>query len=301
MPPHNPVAVDIPLLTFLYGHTLKQMNDQYFVFDLITHLARNTKRHRSSRLIHKPAKQGVAHLLGRLAVEDFFKALLSEWGQPRAVGDPVAVYVALEAAISFVGYPSRAKFRFRRVLDRLTTQRWSASTPDAFMQLELAAEYELFELASYVRRTKRFVILRDLYTNEIADRILHDRLVCWQIAHHLVWLAPNPTETGSRKFVTRCRWPAFALKTVFARDRGKCSSCNVDMGIELLAQSHIDHIVPLSQGGCNDLVNLQLLCRDCNLNKGACHSEPNTSVPRYHASALSEHCKPWYHWREYNE
>lgn len=30
----------------------------------------------------------------------------------------------------------------------------------------------------------------------------------------------------------------------------------------------IDHVVPISRGGCNHLHNLQLLCNDCNTAKG---------------------------------
>jgi hypothetical protein len=35
------------------------------------------------------------------------------------------------------------------------------------------------------------------------------------------------------------------------------------------AELHIDHIHPVSKGGTNDPANLQALCRDCNLGKGA--------------------------------
>jgi hypothetical protein len=35
------------------------------------------------------------------------------------------------------------------------------------------------------------------------------------------------------------------------------------------AELHIDHIHPVSKGGTNDPTNLQALCRDCNLGKGA--------------------------------
>ena len=36
-----------------------------------------------------------------------------------------------------------------------------------------------------------------------------------------------------------------------------------------LVDSHLDHIVPLASGGFHDDANLQVLCADCNLSKGA--------------------------------
>lgn len=46
---------------------------------------------------------------------------------------------------------------------------------------------------------------------------------------------------------------------------GKCALCRV----KLCGVYHIDHIVPLSKGGSNWPANLQLLCKPCNLSKGA--------------------------------
>ncbi|HAJ80471.1 MAG TPA: hypothetical protein DCO75_11950 [Fibrobacteres bacterium] len=32
---------------------------------------------------------------------------------------------------------------------------------------------------------------------------------------------------------------------------------------------HLDHMVPLANGGVNDPVNIQLMCEKCNIQKGA--------------------------------
>ena len=46
--------------------------------------------------------------------------------------------------------------------------------------------------------------------------------------------------------------------------QGKCVNCQCDIS----KKYHIDHIMPLSLGGRNDIKNLQLLCPHCNLVKG---------------------------------
>lgn len=57
----------------------------------------------------------------------------------------------------------------------------------------------------------------------------------------------------------RRRW----RDVVFTRDGLRCVRCGD--GTELT----IDHVVPLSKGGGNDIDNLQTLCRSCNSRKGA--------------------------------
>ena len=52
---------------------------------------------------------------------------------------------------------------------------------------------------------------------------------------------------------------------VFERDDFKCRACG-DYPPNCVLQ--IDHIVPYSKGGSNDIDNLQTLCRVCNLGKG---------------------------------
>jgi len=45
---------------------------------------------------------------------------------------------------------------------------------------------------------------------------------------------------------------------------GKCVLCGVSAAD---ARLHVDHIIPRSQGGSNDIENLQCLCEACNLGK----------------------------------
>lgn len=52
---------------------------------------------------------------------------------------------------------------------------------------------------------------------------------------------------------------------VFKKDKYKCVECGISNQDGVL---HIDHIISISQGGSDDLSNLQTLCRGCNLNKG---------------------------------
>lgn len=48
---------------------------------------------------------------------------------------------------------------------------------------------------------------------------------------------------------------------VIRRDAGTCQSCGQE-------GKHVDHIVPRRLGGTDELLNLQLLCVQCNLQKG---------------------------------
>lgn len=52
---------------------------------------------------------------------------------------------------------------------------------------------------------------------------------------------------------------------VFKRDSFKCQYCGRSAPDVIL---EVDHIVPVSEGGENDLINLITSCRDCNRGKG---------------------------------
>jgi 5-methylcytosine-specific restriction endonuclease McrA len=56
------------------------------------------------------------------------------------------------------------------------------------------------------------------------------------------------------------------IRLVIEKAGGLCQKCGILIAPHL---RHIDHVVPLSKGGPHSQENLQLLCRDCNLKKGA--------------------------------
>jgi len=64
--------------------------------------------------------------------------------------------------------------------------------------------------------------------------------------------------------------PKWAKRAVFFRDRGACVFCNRDLTglVAIDSPDNYDHIIPLADGGLNDVTNLQLLCETCNRKKG---------------------------------
>lgn len=64
----------------------------------------------------------------------------------------------------------------------------------------------------------------------------------------------------------RTRMGADIRKDLYRRQRGRCLYCGSRQRMDLM---DIDHKVPLARGGSNQRNNLQLLCRTCNLRKGA--------------------------------
>ena len=70
--------------------------------------------------------------------------------------------------------------------------------------------------------------------------------------------------------------PKWLQRAVYYRDRGRCQNCLKDVSGQVyhLEVYHMDHVLPLADGGTNDPTNFQLLCEDCNLKKGGRGSRP---------------------------
>ena len=131
--------------------------------------------------------------------------------------------------------------------------------------------------------SKNIELLRSSYAEEFSDRMLHDRQLCFYMSQLLVEIGFNgdDDDTGPKQWVTREYWPERVKAILKSRDRGKCSNCMSDLTMELEAPIHIDHMVPISKGGCNDIVNLQILCDNCNQSKSANFVDVPSSIPKY--------------------
>jgi hypothetical protein len=109
--------------------------------------------------------------------------------------------------------------------------------------------------------------------------LLFNDMMASQVANNLSDGVPDEyfhyfDAPGKLKRVSIPRW---VKRAVYFRDRGFCTICNRDLthSVNLTNVEHYDHIVPLAQGGLNDVSNIQLLCQDCNLKKQG--SEATTS------------------------
>ena len=71
---------------------------------------------------------------------------------------------------------------------------------------------------------------------------------------------------------TRTAWPKGLRETLYREQTGLCMYCRARLSqtshVDVVRPiSHIDHKVPVNQGGTNHPDNLQLLCAPCNLRK----------------------------------
>ncbi|PEE69001.1 HNH endonuclease [Bacillus thuringiensis] len=64
-------------------------------------------------------------------------------------------------------------------------------------------------------------------------------------------------------------WSIWLKDAIFYRDKGSCVICRRDIsGLRNLEiKQVIDHFVPISLFGNNNVTNIQILCRNCNEEK----------------------------------
>ncbi len=77
------------------------------------------------------------------------------------------------------------------------------------------------------------------------------------------------TKRGFRKLHADARAKRWIIRQLLTKHGGCCAACGEPVALsDGDRRATIDHVVPLSKGGSDDLSNLQLLCQECNEEKG---------------------------------
>ncbi len=80
-------------------------------------------------------------------------------------------------------------------------------------------------------------------------------------------IAPDAEVPGKHR---RARTITLSMRyQILKRDAFRCVKCGRSPATAPSVQLHVDHVVPWSEGGPPDVTNLQTLCAECNLGKGA--------------------------------
>ena len=91
----------------------------------------------------------------------------------------------------------------------------------------------------------------------------------------------NFTKKGTLKRKGILTW---VKRAVFFREQGRCASCGMNITglLDAIPNEQFDHIIPLADFGLNDLSNIQLLCKPCNLHKSASRSDTSDRYRRWY-------------------
>lgn len=101
----------------------------------------------------------------------------------------------------------------------------------------------------------------------------------------------------TRKKVVERVWFSKGVKEdILRKSDGVCAHCGCQVTIG--DNFTVEHVVPISKGGTNDLVNIVALCRTCNTAKGDCIWHPNEYLLYLHKEdkkELGEYIDTYFH------
>ncbi len=126
-----------------------------------------------------------------------------------------------------------------------------------FDYLDVAAEY-----TNYLESQYYDVI--DNIKRDVLHLLFQNRMF---LMHFNTFMSDVLQGKSSRK-----NMPQWVKRAVYYRDNGRCVMCQKDLSglvdVEEEYEKQFDHIVPLEQGGLNEISNIQLMCSCCNQKKG---------------------------------
>ncbi len=116
-------------------------------------------------------------------------------------------------------------------------------------------------LAWRIRNREKINEYSKLYREANPDRC-RKAVSDWSKANK-VQKAANEAKRRALKAESDGSWSATDIANLLKHQHHKCIACLKDISKGF----HVDHRVPLSKGGSNDFLNLDLLCPKCNLSK----------------------------------
>ena len=142
---------------------------------------------------------------------------------------------------------------------------------DVSLNSDFTNDYE-----DYLEKYNEYIEYLNRYEDWLFDGIIYDiatemEYILFQNRDFLLRFNEQqsvPYEDSPRK---RAYIPEWVKRAVLFRDKGCCVFCKKDLtGLYILLEDnekHFDHIVSLNEGGLNDVCNIQLSCKGCNLKK----------------------------------
>ena len=107
-----------------------------------------------------------------------------------------------------------------------------------------------------------------------ADRLALLAMAGWRRGRISLGASPDAAMHAARRAMRRRhalrrKLTAVTRLRVLQRDGFRCVLCGHSPATDRRIRLHLDHIQPLARGGSNALSNLQTLCQECNVGKGA--------------------------------
>ena len=152
------------------------------------------------------------------------------------------------------------------------------------LSIKEISEDDIIQYHDALDESRLFTTLTEHLSREVFFVLFANRQCMAHLNKYVAGIWSSYSDRFGSPSERRAAIPSWAKRAVFFRDRGMCVLCNKDLGGILSTQpdEHFDHIVPIASNGINDITNLQLLCRSCNLTKGA------------RSSATSNKYQVWY-------
>lgn len=114
-------------------------------------------------------------------------------------------------------------------------------------------------------------------THEVFCMLFHDKDLMRKFGERVATCIADITPSQYPEFLSGVGclmrgnyWSRWLESALFYRENGSCAICTRSLTgvIDPDAKPHIDHIIPITQGGTSDPTNLQILCSKCNQRKG---------------------------------